>query len=170
MPSKVHKIIILGADGTGKTSIIEQAIYGNHVAGTKMVPTVEDTYTANIFTERNCLEQLRLFDTAGLDCQTPVVPKHYYSFADAYILVFDITRNKSDLEHSSRQIEFDTVKNWAAREKVHFREVSVTNKKSLMDAFSFLVSKLLPQRSIKSRFKKDSAQATFSVSGLATDV
>lgn len=25
--------------------------------------------------------------------------------------------NKSDLEHSSRQIEFDTVKNWAAREK-----------------------------------------------------
>lgn len=33
-----------------------------------MVPTVEDTYTANIFTERNCLEQLRLFDTAGLVC------------------------------------------------------------------------------------------------------
>jgi len=42
MPSKVHKIIILGADGTGKTSIIEQAIYGNHVAGTvsKYVETI----------------------------------------------------------------------------------------------------------------------------------
>ncbi|XP_067933805.1 NF-kappa-B inhibitor-interacting Ras-like protein 1 [Watersipora subatra] len=202
-----YKVVFLGASGTGKTSIIEQTLYGNHVVGMNLPPTLEDTYSANVLTERNSLEQFRFYDTAGLDCQKPAVPKHYYTVGDAFVLVFDITRwetfhcvnalkadidknsskkdkdspvvlafgNKIDLENSSRQIDSETVTKWAVREKVHFREVTVTNKSGLMDAFVWLSSRLTqtPQRaglSIKHRFKKESSSLAFAATGPAADL
>ncbi len=31
--SKAHRLVVLGADRVGKTAIIEQLIFGNHVIG-----------------------------------------------------------------------------------------------------------------------------------------
>jgi len=204
-PGKNFKIVVLGAKGTGKTAIIEQTLYGSHVVGTPLPSTIEDTYVANVLSEKNQPEQFRIYDTAGLDCQRPVVPRHYFSFADAYILVFDITKwetfhclnalkvdiernhgkkespvimvlgNKVDLELESRQIDSDIVQKWASKEKVNCREVSVRNKKALMDAFCWLATKLTPTPpnrgfSLKSIKKGSSQGGGFSAMGPAADV
>lgn len=59
------------------------------VSGSESSETQEDVYVASVETDRGVKEQLRLYDTKGLhDGQD--LPKHYYSVADGFVLVYSV--------------------------------------------------------------------------------
>lgn len=86
--SKVGKVVICGAKGVGKTSILEQLIYGNITIESEMHNTIEDTYVASVDTGKGSRDTLRIYDTAGLQGSVQL-PRHYLSYPDAFILVYD---------------------------------------------------------------------------------
>lgn len=64
---KVAKIMVCGAKSVGKTSLIEQLIYGNINKDSVLHPTIEDIYIAYIDTGKAAPRDLiRIFDTGGL--------------------------------------------------------------------------------------------------------
>lgn len=98
------------------------------------------------------------------------LPKHYLNFPDGFVLVYDVTciesfklldrlkkdidkhkdkreghvvviGNKSEL-HEKREVPFQTAMAWATKEKARMWEVSVTNRKSLVEPFVWLTSKI----------------------------
>lgn len=52
--------------------------------------TMEDVYLASVETDRGVKEQLRLYDTRGLQ-EGIELPKHYFSVADGFVLVYAVT-------------------------------------------------------------------------------
>ncbi|XP_037981909.1 NF-kappa-B inhibitor-interacting Ras-like protein 1 isoform X1 [Motacilla alba alba] len=131
--------------------------------------TMEDVYLASVETDRGVKEQLRLYDTRGLQ-EGVELPKHYFSVADAFVLVYAVTSleafqrvellkkeidvfrdkkevavivlgNKTDLL-DQRQVETEAAQQWARAEKVRLWEVTVTDRKTLLEPFTFLASKL----------------------------
>ncbi|XP_043822833.1 NF-kappa-B inhibitor-interacting Ras-like protein 1 isoform X2 [Dromiciops gliroides] len=184
------KVVVCGAISVGKTAILEQLLYGNHVIGKEGRETVEDVYVASVETDRGVKEQLRLYDTRGLQ-EGVELPKHYFSFADGFVLVYcvndmesfrrvetvkrDIDRfrdkkevvivvlgNKSDLSEQ-RQVDADMAQLWARNERVRLWEVTVTDRKTLIEPFILLASKLTQPQS-KSTFplpgRKNKGSAT----------
>ncbi|XP_060865401.1 NF-kappa-B inhibitor-interacting Ras-like protein isoform X2 [Metopolophium dirhodum] len=107
---KNYRVVVFGVKGVGKTAILEQAIYGHFSKNYKLWPTIEDIYQASIDIGKGVREQVRFYDTAGLDLtQLPEVglysnpdpslmlsfgqiAKQYASIADAFILVYDTSR------------------------------------------------------------------------------
>ncbi|KAG8572968.1 hypothetical protein GDO81_012231 [Engystomops pustulosus] len=166
---KGSRVVVCGMAAVGKTAILEQVLYGNHTVGQENIETLEDVYIASVETERGVKEQLRLYDTQGLQEDTEL-PRHYFSCADGFILVYsvdslesfrkveqlkrDVDRfrdkkemvtvvlgNKLDLaEH--RQVDTEMALHWARGEKIKIWEVSVTDRKTLIEPFTFLASKL----------------------------
>ncbi|XP_044534464.1 NF-kappa-B inhibitor-interacting Ras-like protein 1 isoform X2 [Gracilinanus agilis] len=118
---KGFKVVVCGAVSVGKTAILEQLLYGNHVIGLEDNHTMEDVYVASVETDRGVKEQLRLYDTRGV--------------------TIVILGNKSDLSEQ-RQVDADMAQYWAKVEKVRLWEVTVTDRKTLMEPFIFLASKL----------------------------
>ncbi|XP_055562941.1 NF-kappa-B inhibitor-interacting Ras-like protein 1 isoform X1 [Falco biarmicus] len=131
--------------------------------------TMEDVYLASVETDRGVKEQLRLYDTRGLQ-EGVELPKHYFSVADGFVLVYSVTSleafqrvellkkeldvfrdkkevtvivlgNKTDLL-DQRQVETEAAQQWARAEKVRLWEVTVTDRKTLLEPFTFLASKL----------------------------
>uniref|UniRef100_A0ABM0MWJ9 NF-kappa-B inhibitor-interacting Ras-like protein 2-like n=1 Tax=Saccoglossus kowalevskii TaxID=10224 RepID=A0ABM0MWJ9_SACKO len=143
---KISKVVVCGSPSVGKTAILEQAIYGSHIAGqSNDFPTVEDIYVSMIETERGVKEKVRFYDTGGLDSDVPELPKHYFTIADGFLLVYSITSresfkqidklkkeidksrdkkevsivavgNKVDLDHE-REVDFTVATSWAHKEK-----------------------------------------------------
>ena len=72
---KTQKVVICGARGCGKTSILEKVIYDNNGPFSS---TVEDVYVANIETDRGTKEQLRFYDTAGIDENNREIPRQAF--------------------------------------------------------------------------------------------
>ncbi|KAL7826951.1 hypothetical protein AOLI_G00321600 [Acnodon oligacanthus] len=172
------KVVVCGLASVGKTAILEQLLYGNHNAGAESNETQEDIYVASVETDRGVREQLRLYDTRGLrDGQD--LPKHYFSVADGFVLVYSVDSlesfkkvdllkkeidksrdkkevmvivlgNKSDLRER-RQVEPEVAQQWARGEKVKLWEVSVTERSSLIEPFTTLTSRLTQPQS-KSAF------------------
>ncbi|XP_072269548.1 NF-kappa-B inhibitor-interacting Ras-like protein 1 [Pyxicephalus adspersus] len=169
MMGKGSRIVVCGLATVGKTAILEQVIYGNHIVGQENSDTLEDVYIASVETERGVREQLRIYDTQGLREGTEL-PKHYFSFADGFILVYsvdslesfqrveqlkrDVDRfrdkkevvtivlgNKADLENY-RQVDTEMAVQWARGEKVKLWEVSVADRRTLLEPFTLLASKL----------------------------
>jgi len=167
---KTWRVVVCGQAAVGKTAILEQLINGDHVVGSPMFSTVEDIYVALVDTDRGQKEKVHFYDTAGLDSARPELPKQYFSFADGYVIVYDVTNeqsfhcmdrlkklieknkekkeaviislgNKCDLKEA-KQVDFNTSNRWAQNEKIRLWEVSVSNRHSLMDPFGFLVSKI----------------------------
>ncbi|CAB4068131.1 TADA2A [Lepeophtheirus salmonis] len=135
---KISKVIVCGAKKSGKTSILEQAIYGN--VG-PFPSTIEDIYVANVECDRGSKETIRFYDT-GLRwlfsqgySETFIEPCGWIS----YIVI----GNKSDLS-ARRQVDNVQALNWAAREKTRLFEVSSLDRESLKEPFRFLSSKLNP--------------------------
>lgn len=56
--------------------------------------TMEDVYLASVETDRGVKEQLRLYDTRGLQ-EGVELPKHYFSVADGFVLVYAVTSLES---------------------------------------------------------------------------
>lgn len=65
-----------------------------YCSGAETNETQEDIYVASVETDRGVREQLRLYDTRGLhDGQE--LPKHYYSVADGFVLVYSVDSMES---------------------------------------------------------------------------
>jgi len=63
-------------------------------------PTVEDVYDANVATDRGTVENLRFYDTEGLDPTntknlTDGVPRHLLAVADGVVIVYSIDDENS---------------------------------------------------------------------------
>uniref|UniRef100_A0A670ZJM3 NFKB inhibitor interacting Ras like 1 n=1 Tax=Pseudonaja textilis TaxID=8673 RepID=A0A670ZJM3_PSETE len=119
---KGFKVLVCGMCSVGKTAILEQVLYGNHTIGEECSRTMEDVYVAMAETDRGLKEQLRLYDTQGLQGDEDF-PKHYYSMADGFVLVYAVNSLES----------FEKV-NWLKKEIDKFRE-----KKEVNDYFSRLL-------------------------------
>ncbi|NP_001303640.1 NF-kappa-B inhibitor-interacting Ras-like protein 1 isoform X2 [Mus musculus] len=140
--------------------------------------TLEDVYMASVETDRGVKEQLHLYDTRGLQ-KGVELPKHYFSFADGFVLVYSVNNlesfqrvellkkeidkfkdkkevaivvlgNKLDLSEQ-RQVDADVAQQWARSEKVKLWEVTVTDRRTLIEPFTLLASKLSQPQS-KSSF------------------
>uniref|UniRef100_A0ABI7WZV7 NFKB inhibitor interacting Ras like 1 n=1 Tax=Felis catus TaxID=9685 RepID=A0ABI7WZV7_FELCA len=118
--------------------------------------TMEDVYMASVETDRGVKEQLHLYDTRGLQ-EGVELPKHYFSFADGFVLVYSVNNlesfqrvellkkeidkfkdkkevaivvlgNKIDLSEQ-RQVDAEVAQQWARSEKVRLWEVSTPQEK-----------------------------------------
>ncbi|XP_030076718.1 NF-kappa-B inhibitor-interacting Ras-like protein 2 [Microcaecilia unicolor] len=166
---KSCKVVVCGQAGVGKTSILEHLLYGNHVVGSEMMETQEDIYVGSIETDRGVREQVRFYDTRGLRDNSDL-PKHCFSCTDGYVLVYSIDSkesfrrvellkkeidrskdkkevtivvlgNKSDLQ-DQRRVDHDGAQHWAKVEKVKLWEVSVADRRTLIEPLIFLASKM----------------------------
>ncbi|XP_063003752.1 NF-kappa-B inhibitor-interacting Ras-like protein 1 [Elgaria multicarinata webbii] len=166
---KGFKVVVCGMASVGKTAILEQILYGNHCVGAECHSTIEDIYVALAETDRGVKEQLRLYDTRGLDGGEEF-PKHYFAVADGFVLIYAVNSlesfervdwlkkeidkcrdkkegsvvvlgNKTDLLEE-RQVEAEVAQQWAKLEKVKLWEVTTTDPKTLMEPFTVLASKL----------------------------
>ncbi|XP_039253172.1 NF-kappa-B inhibitor-interacting Ras-like protein 2 [Styela clava] len=174
---KTCKLVVCGAPGVGKTTILENAIYGEY-ASKDIMHTREDCYLAQIETDRGVKEQVRIQDTSGNDWLNPSTSgKHYLHFGEGFVLVYSIsdresfrcieaikreidrTRekkevvivvvgNKTDL-HKQRQVDAMMVQKWAAKEKVKIYNSTMTNRTSVVEPFTYVCSRLTqpPQKS-----------------------
>nr|XP_056713684.1 NF-kappa-B inhibitor-interacting Ras-like protein 1 [Euleptes europaea] len=166
---KGYKVVVCGMASVGKTAILEQILYGNHIVGMECSATVEDVYMALAETDRGVKEQLRLYDTKGVEA-VEQFPRHYFSIADGFVLVYAVNSlesfqkldqlkneidklrdkkevsvvvlgNKTDLVEQ-RQVTTEVAQQWAKLEKVKLWEVTVTDRRTLMEPFTMLASKL----------------------------
>lgn len=56
--------------------------------------TLEDIYIGSVETDRGTREQVRFYDTRGLR-DGMEFPRHYYTFADGFVLVYSIDSKES---------------------------------------------------------------------------
>ncbi|KAG0414685.1 hypothetical protein HPB47_008132, partial [Ixodes persulcatus] len=135
-------------------------------------PTVEDIYLAYIDNDRGGKEKVQFFDSAGVDSSCAEVSKAHLSQADGIVLLYAINQkesfllleqlkkdidkhkekkelaflvigNKADL-NSERQVDIKSAISWATKERVRLVEVSAFDRKSLIEPFVYLVSKINP--------------------------
>lgn len=64
------------------------------IPGMEDCETMEDVYMASVETDRGVKEQLHLYDTRGLQ-EGVELPKHYFSFADGFVLVYSVNNLES---------------------------------------------------------------------------
>ncbi len=77
-----------------------------YFSGSESSETQEDVYVASVETDRGVKEQLRLYDTKGLhDGQD--LPKHYYSVADGFVLVYSVDSLESFKKVDTLKKEID---------------------------------------------------------------
>lgn len=135
-------------------------------------PTIEDTYEANVDTDRGIKELIRFYDLGGITSKIKEVPRHYFSVVDAYVLVYAINSHESfiimdslkkDIERNrekkdatiivlgnkldlveERQVDYSQASLWAAKERVRLFEVSVFDQQTLIEPFVYLSSRLNP--------------------------
>ncbi|XP_065752783.1 NF-kappa-B inhibitor-interacting Ras-like protein 2 isoform X2 [Phocoena phocoena] len=119
---KSCKVVVCGQASVGKTSILEQLLYGNHVVGSEMIETQEDIYVGSIETDRGVREQVTIV----------------------------VLGNKCDLQEQ-RRVDPDVAQHWAKSEKVKLWEVSVADRRSLLEPFVYLASRMTQPQS-KSAF------------------
>lgn len=172
MVNKSIKVVICGEKNSGKTCLLLQAIYNINAVGKDgqlFLPTVEDSFWAEVEIENERKVRVRFFDTQGLTSENISLPKFLYSIADAYLLVYDVTtpssyelmkKLRSDIDSkkekrdaplvtlgtkcdipNSRKIQFHEAQKWASDEKVRLFEVSAVEKSSLIDPICTIVSK-----------------------------
>lgn len=70
---------------------------------------MEDVYLASVETDRGVKEQLRLYDTAGLQ-EGVEFPKHYFSVADGFVLVYAVNSLESFQRVEVIKKEIDTIR------------------------------------------------------------
>lgn len=143
-----------------------------------MIETQEDIYVGSIETDRGVREQVRFYDTRGLR-DGAELPRHCFSCTDGFVLVYStdsresfqrvemlkkeidkskdkkevtivVLGNKCDLQ-GQRRVDPDVAQHWAKSEKVKLWEVSVADRRSLLEPFIYLASKMTQPQS-KSAF------------------
>lgn len=64
------------------------------MVGSEPIETLEDIYIGSVETDRGTREQVRFYDTRGLRDGVEF-PRHYFSFADGFVLVYSIDSKES---------------------------------------------------------------------------
>lgn len=90
-----HKIVFIGDSSVGKTSIINQYIYGSVTPDHQ--PTIGIDFFAKSLKIDNKSIRLQIWDTAGQE-KFRTLSRQFYRNVDGVILVYDITR-KETLTH-----------------------------------------------------------------------
>ncbi|RUS22675.1 P-loop containing nucleoside triphosphate hydrolase protein [Endogone sp. FLAS-F59071] len=88
------KVVILGSQGVGKTSLVVR--YLDKTFSPNCTATIGASFTAKKLLVDNCKVRLQIWDTAGQG-MAPM----YYRGAHAAILVYDITQEQSFLDMNS---------------------------------------------------------------------
>uniref|UniRef100_A0A8D8YKH5 NF-kappa-B inhibitor-interacting Ras-like protein n=1 Tax=Cacopsylla melanoneura TaxID=428564 RepID=A0A8D8YKH5_9HEMI len=118
---KTNRVVLCGMKRVGKTSIIEQSIYGNLKKGAEMFPTIEDIYVANVETDRGSKEKFNFYDTAGFDSSAlhsvsadgspyALFMRQYAPQTDCFILVYETSSQESLDCICALKYELDKVK------------------------------------------------------------
>ncbi|CAI9607998.1 unnamed protein product [Staurois parvus] len=100
---KGSRVVICGLATVGKTAILEQVIYGNHIVGQEHSDTLEDVYVASVETERGVREQLRIYDThkdfrMEWSCQNITFPLLMDSFSSTVWTAWNLSEGLSSLK------------------------------------------------------------------------
>ncbi|XP_045713106.1 NF-kappa-B inhibitor-interacting Ras-like protein 1 isoform X4 [Phyllostomus hastatus] len=119
------KVVVCGLLSVGKTAILEQLLYGNHTI----------VYSVNNLESFQRVELLK---------------KEIDKFKDKKEVAIVVLGNKIDLSEQ-RQVDAEVAQQWAKSEKVRLWEVTVTDRKTLIEPFTLLASKLSQPQS-KSSF------------------
>ncbi|KAK3790083.1 hypothetical protein RRG08_030504 [Elysia crispata] len=159
MKSLEAKVVVLGSQGVGKTSVVIRYVGG------MFSKAVSPTIGASFFTYKMTLEQyrvkLQVWDTAGQERFRSMAPM-YYRKANAAMLMYDITSlesfydikdwvkelkknvdtpivlcllgNKSDLD-SGRKVSKEDAEEYAASIDALFYETSALKNMGIEDAF-----------------------------------
>ncbi|XP_051742152.1 ras-related protein Rab-37 isoform X2 [Ctenopharyngodon idella] len=96
----MHKTILVGDSGVGKTSLLVQFDQGKFIPGS-FSATVGIGFTNKVVTVDNMKVKLQIWDTAGQE-RFRSVTHAYYRDAQALLLLYDITRKSS----------FDNIRAW----------------------------------------------------------
>uniref|UniRef100_A0A336MLW8 CSON003608 protein n=1 Tax=Culicoides sonorensis TaxID=179676 RepID=A0A336MLW8_CULSO len=145
-PIKITKVLMCGAKGVGKTTILEQLIHGNVTKD--LYPTIEDIYVASVDTGKGTRDQLSIYDTAGLQGTSQQLPRHYITFPDAFILVYDPTdpssldilgNLKADIDRNKEKKEISFVVLANMRSKSRPQQNSPSKDNSMLDPESVLL-------------------------------
>lgn len=164
---QIHRLVVIGGERVGKTAIIEQLIFGNHVIGQGGLPTVGDIYDIVLETEKGTHERIQIFDTPGwlFDSSAHAdQQEHHLLLADGFVLVYEIT-SKSSFElaaavrqkiasknkevplvllgnkcdcNAIRQVSSASVGAWARSNGIKPYEVSVMNRDCLKEPFCYI--------------------------------
>lgn len=119
------KVVILGAQGVGKTSFIHR--YIGHIFEQHTSPTIGASFFSCEIDIDNHQIKLLIWDTAGQERFRSMAPM-YYRKANAAILMFDLTSYES----------YESMKSWVTELKVHLEEpviMCVVGNKCDMNAF-----------------------------------
>ncbi len=114
------KVIVLGAPGVGKTSLIRRFV-DNKFAENGYVSTIGvDISRKEVIINKNCIINESIWDIGGQAQETAPYRKRFYQGANFVFLVFDITRKSTfakiqrwieDLDNSSQQLSFILIAN-----------------------------------------------------------
>nr|XP_044991745.1 NF-kappa-B inhibitor-interacting Ras-like protein 1 isoform X2 [Jaculus jaculus] len=144
------KVVVCGLLSVGKTAILEQLLYGNHTIGMEDCETMEDVYMASVETDRGVKEQLHLVNNLESFQRVELLKKEIDKFKDKKEVAIVVLGNKLDLSEQ-RQVDAEVAQQWARSEKVRLWEVTVTDRRTLIEPFTLLASKLSQPQS-KSSF------------------
>ncbi|NXP65357.1 KBRS2 protein, partial [Chloropsis cyanopogon] len=163
---KSCKVVVCGQASVGKTSILEQLLYGNHVVGE--CGSGQRPLRGSPGCSRQAGPwavgipgQCRLWGSLGrVGCGDPWagpavgIPLCGWSSGAPLCLLEQVTivvlGNKCDLQEQ-RRVDHDAAQHWAKGEKVKLWEVSVADRRTLIEPFIYLASKMTQPQS-KSAF------------------
>lgn len=107
LPRSVFKVVVLGAGGVGKTSLIKRFVtdtFPQHY-----IPTVEDVYEKSVSLNKDFGAFFEILDTAG-SYQFPAMRKLTIERGDAFILVYSLSDDNSIDEVLRLQQEIINIK------------------------------------------------------------
>ena len=167
----IYKIVVLGTDGVGKTSIIIQFVEGRFIS--EYDPTLEDLYHRPFNVDGETV-QLEIIDTAGQD-DFAAMRTSYMRNGHGFILIYSINDrysfeeinsiykdlvnvkstsnipcvicgNKCDLEDRKREISKAEGEKLAAKLKCQFFETSALSNCNIQEMFTKLVRNIIAKR------------------------
>ncbi|XP_054774340.1 ras-related protein R-Ras2-like [Lytechinus pictus] len=162
----MHKIVVVGGGGVGKSAITIQFIQSYFV--TDYDPTIEDSYTKQCVID-NVVCKLDILDTAGQD-EFSAMREQYMRTGDGFLLVFALSNrtsfdeiykyhrqilrvkdrdefpmiligNKADLE-DSRVVSAQEAKELGNELKLKYLEASAKTRMNVDDSFFELVRRI----------------------------
>lgn len=92
LPSSVFKVVVLGAGGVGKTSLIKRFVTDTFPQS--YIPTVEDFYEKSVSLNKDFGAFFEILDTAG-SYQFPAMKRLTIERGDAFVLVYSIGDDES---------------------------------------------------------------------------
>ncbi|XP_030844394.1 ras-related protein R-Ras2 [Strongylocentrotus purpuratus] len=121
----MHKIVVVGGGGVGKSAITIQFIQSYFV--TDYDPTIEDSYTKQCVID-NTVCKLDILDTAGQD-EFSAMREQYMRTGDGFLLVFALTNRTSfdEIYKYHRQI-------LRVKDRDEFPMILIGNKADLEDS------------------------------------